>query len=107
MKYILILALALGLLPACQSGTPNRELKQKLADLEFRVSWLEKQLAEQHPADSLQSGSYGTSAGLQSGDRYNGSTQSYYSARCQAPTKEGTQCKRSAQSGGYCWQHGG
>lgn len=107
MKYILILALALGLLPACQSGTPNRELKQKLADLEFRVSWLEKQLAEKQPADSLPLGSYGSSTGLRSGGQYNGSTKSYYSARCQAPTKKGTQCKRSARSGGYCWQHGG
>lgn len=29
------------------------------------------------------------------------------SAQCQAITKKGTQCKRSARSGGYCWQHGG
>jgi Family of unknown function (DUF5763) len=30
-----------------------------------------------------------------------------YSVRCQAITKKGTQCKRTARSGGYCWQHGG
>lgn len=29
-----------------------------------------------------------------------------YSGRCQAITKKGTQCKRSAGAGGYCWQHG-
>lgn len=29
-----------------------------------------------------------------------------YSGRCQATTKKGTQCKRSAKYGGYCWQHG-
>ena len=28
------------------------------------------------------------------------------SSRCQATTKRGTQCSRSAQAGrGYCWQH--
>jgi len=31
-----------------------------------------------------------------------------YSGRCQATTKKGTQCKRSASPGSkYCWQHGG
>lgn len=30
------------------------------------------------------------------------------SGRCQATTKNGTQCKRNARSGSkYCWQHGG
>jgi micrococcal nuclease len=30
------------------------------------------------------------------------------SGRCQATTKRGTQCKRSAKAGSsYCWQHGG
>ncbi|HEU4724540.1 MAG TPA: thermonuclease family protein [Candidatus Eisenbacteria bacterium] len=30
------------------------------------------------------------------------------STRCQATTKKGTQCKRSAKAGSsYCWQHGG
>lgn len=107
MKYILILALAQGLLSACQSSSADRQLQQKLVDLEYRVSWLEKQLAEKQPADSLLPGSYGSSAGQRSEGQYNGSTKSYYSARCQAPTKKGTQCKRSARSGGYCWQHGG
>src|SRR5258706_3344369 len=27
--------------------------------------------------------------------------------QCQAITKRGTRCSRSARSGGYCWQHGG
>lgn len=28
--------------------------------------------------------------------------------RCEATTKKGTQCKRSAKAGSrYCWQHGG
>jgi micrococcal nuclease len=31
-----------------------------------------------------------------------------YSGRCQATTKKGTQCSRSAKTGSrYCWQHGG
>lgn len=31
-----------------------------------------------------------------------------YSGRCQAITKKGTQCKRTASHGSkYCWQHGG
>jgi SMC interacting uncharacterized protein involved in chromosome segregation len=35
------------------------------------------------------------------------STKSYSSGRCQAITKKGSQCKRSASSGSsYCWQHG-
>lgn len=35
-------------------------------------------------------------------------TQKVYSGRCQATTKKGTQCKRSAKAGSsYCWQHGG
>lgn len=25
--------------------------------------------------------------------------------RCQAVTKKGTQCKRTASNSGYCWQH--
>jgi len=29
------------------------------------------------------------------------------SGRCQAITKKGTRCSRSARSNGYCWQHGG
>jgi hypothetical protein len=30
------------------------------------------------------------------------------SSRCQATTKKGTQCKRTAKAGSsYCWQHGG
>lgn len=34
------------------------------------------------------------------------STNPSYSSRCQATTKKGSQCKRSAQSGrSYCWQH--
>ena len=33
-------------------------------------------------------------------------TKSYTSGRCQATTKKGTRCKRSAKSGSsYCWQH--
>lgn len=32
--------------------------------------------------------------------------ESSYSGRCQAITKKGTQCKRTATSGSYCWQHG-
>lgn len=28
------------------------------------------------------------------------------SERCQAITKKGTQCKRTASNSGYCWQHG-
>lgn len=36
------------------------------------------------------------------------SASSYsYSGRCMATTKKGSQCKRSARSNGYCWQHGG
>lgn len=35
-------------------------------------------------------------------------TKTYNSGRCQATTKKGTQCKRSARPGSnYCWQHGG
>lgn len=35
-------------------------------------------------------------------------SSSSYSGRCQATTKKGTQCKRSASSGSnYCWQHWG
>lgn len=29
------------------------------------------------------------------------------SGQCQAITKKGSRCSRSARSGGYCWQHGG
>jgi len=35
------------------------------------------------------------------------STTISYPLQCQALTKKGTQCKRNARSGGYCWQHGG
>lgn len=31
-----------------------------------------------------------------------------YAGRCQATTKKGTQCSRTAKAGSsYCWQHGG
>ena len=37
---------------------------------------------------------------------YSTTRSSSYSGRCQATTKKGTQCKRTAQSGSrYCWQH--
>jgi len=29
-----------------------------------------------------------------------------YVGQCKALTKKGTRCKRSANSNGYCWQHG-
>ena len=36
------------------------------------------------------------------------STQSVRPHQCQAITKKGTRCKRTARPGsGYCWQHGG
>ncbi|WP_370583497.1 DUF5763 domain-containing protein [Pedobacter sp. ASV12] len=31
---------------------------------------------------------------------------SVYAGQCKALTKKGARCKRSAGSGGYCWQHG-
>jgi hypothetical protein len=35
-------------------------------------------------------------------------TRAEVGGRCQATTRKGTQCKRSAKSGSsYCWQHGG
>lgn len=34
-------------------------------------------------------------------------TKSEYSGQCNATTKKGTRCSRSARSNGYCWQHGG
>ncbi len=33
--------------------------------------------------------------------------KSEYSGQCNATTKKGTRCSRSARSNGYCWQHGG
>ncbi len=30
-----------------------------------------------------------------------------YSGQCNATTKKGTRCSRTAKSNGYCWQHGG
>lgn len=40
--------------------------------------------------------------------RNSNSKSTVTSGRCQAITKKGTQCKRSAKPGSkYCWQHGG
>jgi FtsZ-binding cell division protein ZapB len=30
-----------------------------------------------------------------------------YSGQCNATTKKGSRCSRSAKSNGFCWQHGG
>jgi hypothetical protein len=32
---------------------------------------------------------------------------SEYSGQCNATTKKGSRCSRSAKSNGFCWQHGG
>jgi hypothetical protein len=113
MKYLILLALVGMLLPACRQANTNADVVNKIADLEYRVSLLEKQLAEKQVVLGKNgkpdaANSYGSSSStLKPEGKYNGSTSSYYSARCQAITKKGTQCKRSARSGGYCWQHGG
>ena len=112
MKFILSLTLLGLVLSACQTQQTDAGLRSKVADLEYRINLLEKQLANQEATRTtgLQEPKTGNqdsrSYGSSSPDiKYNGSSRSTYSPRCQAITKKGTQCKRTASAGGYCWQH--
>lgn len=49
----------------------------------------------------------GSTSTIKQYNRKSTSTISDYNGRCQAITKKGTQCKRTAKPGSkYCWQHG-
>ncbi|WP_394353092.1 DUF5763 domain-containing protein [Pedobacter boryungensis] len=39
-------------------------------------------------------------------DKSSANKTSVYVGQCKALTKKGARCKRSANSNGYCWQHG-
>jgi hypothetical protein len=49
----------------------------------------------------------GSSSGSSARSDDGGSRQSASDGQCTATTKKGSRCKRSARSGGRCWQHGG
>lgn len=75
----------------------------KIEELNQRIKTLEQRI------DSLSSAGNAFSIGIHNTNRHNavsfGAVRQ--SDRCQAITKKGTQCKRNAKKGSYCWQHGG
>ena len=93
---ISIASILLLLFVSCQSpASDTAQLEQRVTELERRINQLE---GSSHK-------SYETSVPLRSkavSTRHMQKT----SNRCQAITKKGAQCKRSAKGGDYCWQHG-
>ena len=99
--YIFLLVLG-----SCASRDEVSELKHKVADLDAKITQLEGKIdslliARNYPASRGRSESSSPESFYSSPN-----TKSGYYSRCQATTKRGTQCKRSAQAGrSYCWQH--
>jgi hypothetical protein len=71
--------------------------------LDIRIARLEERI------DSLINSRHINSGGSNNTGSYKQSPEKIVrqTNRCQAITKKGTQCKRTAKGGDYCWQHGG
>ena len=109
-----VIALAgLIILQAC--GQSQAQMQERIQQLESRVKYLESAMAKyegsEHDSPIISSG---TRQGImtepvtrsaEDGNGINSRKQSY-TGRCQATTKKGSQCKRTAKAGSnYCWQH--
>ena len=119
MKNIL-LPLCLCLFLACRNDAADTSLHQKINDLEYRITLLENQLplrqgsslnnvTDNAPAGTTSNNIQAAPPGGSNEPAHNNdeTPKHVYSPRCQAITKKGSQCKRNARSGRYCWQHRG
>ncbi len=97
MKQIFIIC-SLSLLSSCSNSNSNTN---EIDQLNQRINRLEQKI------DSLLS--VGNASSFGSYNKTKDNSVSYKSVqtinRCQAITKKGTQCKRTAKDNGYCWQH--
>ena len=103
----------LTILQACGQSQPPME--ERIQQLESRVKFLESVLAKYEGSElSSPTISSGVRQGIMTGSPPQGaenanrdnSTKQSYAGRCQATTKKGSQCKRTASAGSnYCWQH--
>jgi hypothetical protein len=125
MKLIASILIASVVLSSCGQNTKSSELANKVDSLEVRIAVMEQLIAarqsvssptttnsptpkKKKPTTPKKEVVYPVYTGSQPTDNnnYRSGTNSY-SGRCNATTKKGSQCKRTARSGGYCWQHGG
>lgn len=99
MKIIATIFTILILISCSYTGNDVNQQDQ----LNLRIARLEQRI------DSLINSRHINSAGSNNNGIYNQSPEKIVPQvnRCQAITKKGTQCKRTARSGDYCWQHGG
>lgn len=122
MKCLLVFIAAFALYSCTTQANPDinlndyENLKYRVTILETRVDSLVSVMQEKAKPKSSKKGKKNNSSvnsTTSSNASYlsSGSSSSYksssYSGRCQATTKKGYQCSRSARSRGYCWQHGG
>ena len=132
MKYLFIIAALSLTFLSCQPNFSDPELEDRIELLENRVKQLEEQLRilktnlsasspyrrgpEEDNTFPVNTDVNTTTeppaiprkkSNVYSESRNNSSRTNSSPWRCQATTRKGTQCKRSARSGGYCWQHGG
>jgi hypothetical protein len=97
MRYLLILCIPFFLISCF---TNESDVDERLR-LEQRITQLERRM------DSIL-GNRLSNPAFSSAISPSGPVQrESFSSRCQAITKKGSQCKRTAKNGGYCWQHGG
>ncbi|MET0636640.1 MAG: hypothetical protein ABWZ25_11485 [Chitinophagaceae bacterium] len=100
-----------------QSDLHEEGLQDRVLQLEQRVNFLESAIARQQgteagstgPGENTGQGTLTPGSATSSTNaelRDEGKSHQSYSGRCQATTRKGSQCKRSAKAGSnYCWQH--
>lgn len=85
----------------------SQELKDVKSDLRKRIETpIAIPTQSSSTSNSTKSSSTKSTTSTKSNSSSVSRSTSTYSGRCQATTKKGAQCKRTAQSGrNYCWQH--
>jgi hypothetical protein len=111
------LGLVLAVTAVLGCNQKSSELEDRIRALEEKVNMLETVIAKSESAETFPLSIISHSspqiapepARLKKEARKRSETKTNYqsySGRCQATTKKGTQCKRSASAGSnYCWQH--